>query len=50
VPYKILALPLFVPGIGADDPDDAAAPDDLAMLAKFLDGCANFHCAEYFFV
>jgi hypothetical protein len=32
-----LTLPLFVTRIGADHPDDALAPDDLAMLAKLFD-------------
>src|SRR5208283_3210692 len=31
-----LALPLFVPGVSADHPDNAFAPDNLAILAKLL--------------
>jgi hypothetical protein len=30
------ALPLFVPGIGADDSDDAFAANYFAVFAKFL--------------
>jgi hypothetical protein len=37
------ALPLFVAGIRADYTDDAFALDDLTILAKFLNGRANFH-------
>jgi hypothetical protein len=37
------ALPLFVAAVGADHPDDAFAPDDLAVFAKFFYGRANFH-------
>ena len=31
-----LALALFVAGVGANDPDDAFAPDDLAVFAKLF--------------
>jgi hypothetical protein len=34
---------LFVAGVGADDTNDALAFDDFAILAKFFDGCADFH-------
>jgi len=37
------ALPLFVAFVGTNDADDAAAAHNLAVLAKFLHGCANFH-------
>jgi hypothetical protein len=30
------ALALFVPGVGADHPDDALAPDDFAIFTQFL--------------
>jgi hypothetical protein len=40
---KILALALLVPGILADDADDTAPFDDLALIAYFLDGCSDFH-------
>jgi len=32
----ILPLPLFVAGVSADHPDDAFAPDDLAVFTKFF--------------
>jgi hypothetical protein len=38
-----LPLPLFVPFVAANDPNDAFAPDDLAILTKLFYGCANFH-------
>jgi hypothetical protein len=31
-----LSLPLFVAFVAANDPDDAFAPDDFTILAKFL--------------
>jgi hypothetical protein len=31
-----LALPLFVPRVGANHPNDAFAPDDLAILAQLF--------------
>jgi hypothetical protein len=31
-----LALPLLVPRVGANHPDDAFAPDNLAVLAQLL--------------
>ena len=37
------SLPLFVAGIRAHDEDDAAAPDDLALVANGLYGRSNFH-------
>jgi hypothetical protein len=37
------ALPLLVAAVGANDADDALAPDDLAVFAKLFDGCADFH-------
>ena len=37
------ALALLVTRVGANHPDDAFASDDLAVLAQFLDGCADFH-------
>jgi hypothetical protein len=30
------ALPLLVTAVGANDPDNAFAPDDFAILAKLL--------------
>jgi hypothetical protein len=38
-----LALPLLVAGVGANHTNDALAFDDLAILAKLLNGRANFH-------
>jgi hypothetical protein len=38
-----LSLFLFVPGIGADDPHHALAPDDLAVPADLLHGGFDFH-------
>jgi hypothetical protein len=32
-----LALALFVARVGADDADNAFAPDDFAIFAKFFD-------------
>jgi hypothetical protein len=40
---KNLSLTLLVSGILADDADHAAPLDDLALVAYFFDGCANFH-------
>jgi hypothetical protein len=40
---ECLTLPLFVAGIGADDVDDAAAADDLALVANALDAGLDFH-------
>jgi hypothetical protein len=37
------ALTLLVPAVGANDANDAFAPHDFAILAKFFYGCANFH-------
>ena len=39
----MLALPLLVAGVRTDDADDAFALYDLAILAKLLNRCANFH-------
>jgi hypothetical protein len=36
-------LTLFVARVLADDPDDAAAPHDLAVLAPHLDRRSDFH-------
>jgi len=38
-----LSLPLFVPGIGANHPDDAFAADNFAIFAELFDGGADFH-------
>ena len=38
-----LSLFLFVPGVGADDPHHALAPDDLAIPADLLHGGFDFH-------
>jgi hypothetical protein len=35
-----------VPGFDTDDANDALAPDDLAVAAKLLHRCANFHCPD----
>lgn len=32
----------------ADNPDNALALDNLALLAHRLDGCSNFHVARSF--
>jgi hypothetical protein len=34
--FFMLALPLLVPGVGADHTDDAFAANNLAILAKLL--------------
>jgi hypothetical protein len=41
--HERLALTLFVPRIGADDTNDTFAAHDFAILAKLLNGRANFH-------
>src|SRR5215217_5365390 len=38
-----LALPLLVPRVRADDPDDATPADDLALVAHRLDRRPNLH-------
>jgi hypothetical protein len=38
-----LPLPLLVLRLGADHEDRALTPDDLALIAALLYGCANFH-------
>ena len=38
-----LALPLLVPSVGTDDTDDPFAANNLAILAKLLNRCADFH-------
>lgn len=42
-----LALALLVARVGANHPDDAFAPDDLAVFTQFLNGCADFHIKFY---
>ena len=37
------ALALLVPGVLADDADDVAALNDLAILTEALDGGSDFH-------
>jgi hypothetical protein len=39
----MLALPLLVPGVGTNHADDALAPNDFAIFAKFFDRCSDFH-------
>jgi hypothetical protein len=39
-------LPLLVAGIATDDVNDAAAADDLALIANSLDACLDFHGAS----
>ena len=38
-----VALALLVARVVADDANDAAAPDHLALVADLLDGRSNFH-------
>jgi hypothetical protein len=38
-----LALSLFMLGVGADNAYDAFAPDDLTVIAHFLDGSPHLH-------
>src|SRR5262249_29147388 len=40
------SLTLLVAWVGADDPHDALAPDDLALLAPRLDRRTNFHARD----
>jgi hypothetical protein len=37
------ALTLLVAGVLANDANDATAPNDLALVANFLDGGTNLH-------
>jgi hypothetical protein len=37
------ALPLLMAGVGTDHPDDTFAANNLAILAKLLDRCSDFH-------
>jgi hypothetical protein len=39
----LLALPLLVARVGADDPNGAMAADHLALLAHLLHGRTNLH-------
>jgi hypothetical protein len=41
--YFISTLPLLVPLVAANHPNDAFAPDDLAVFTQLFDGRANFH-------
>jgi hypothetical protein len=41
------ALSLLVARVVTDDPDDAVAPDHLALLTDRLDTWPNFHVASY---
>jgi hypothetical protein len=38
-----LSLPLLVTRIAADNPDDAFAPDNLAVLTDAFYGCLDLH-------
>jgi hypothetical protein len=40
---RALALTLLVPGVAADDADDALALDDLALRADGFDAGSDFH-------
>src|SRR5437868_3831152 len=42
-----LSLPLLVLLIRANDAHDAAAPDDLALVANSLDRCSHLHRCSY---
>jgi hypothetical protein len=42
---KKLSLPLLVFRVGADDPNHAAAMDDLAFVANLFYRCSYFHVA-----
>jgi hypothetical protein len=42
------ALALLVPGVRADDTNNAFAFDNLAILAKFFYRCPDFHNSNYF--
>jgi len=35
--FKLLSLPLLVARVRTDDPDDAAAPHDLAVATQLFD-------------
>jgi hypothetical protein len=39
----MLALALLVTCVGADHPNDAVAPNDLAVPAHLFDRCPDFH-------
>src|SRR5215211_2760226 len=43
MPLSLLALPLLVPGVGADDHHDAPPPDDPAPVAHLLHGRPDLH-------
>ena len=43
-----LALALFVPGVRADDTNNAFAFDNLAIFAKLLYRCSDFHISNHF--
>ena len=45
----LLTLPLLVPFVAANHPNDAFAPDDLAVLTQLFDGRANFHIKSFSF-
>jgi hypothetical protein len=45
---RISTLSLLMLRILADNPDNALALDNLALLAHRLDGCSNFHVARSF--
>src|SRR5690242_14465119 len=42
-----LPLPLLVLRLGADHEDRALSPDDLALVAALLYGCANLHYGSF---
>src|SRR5688572_31678874 len=43
IPGGLLALPLLVSRVGADDHHDAAAPDHAALVAHLLHGRPDLH-------
>src|SRR3954451_15654116 len=40
---RVLALPLFMPGVLANHTEDVLAFHDAARLTESLDGCSHFH-------
>jgi hypothetical protein len=46
-PICMLALTLLVAGVGADHTDNAFAANNFAILAKLLNGRANFHIDNF---
>jgi hypothetical protein len=46
---SLLSLPLFMLGVIANNPDDAAAFHDFALFTSYFNGCFNFHNTKPFF-